>query len=151
MCSVWNQAVQTEQSEHHAAYDGFKVSLDQHTHLSVLWPAESVQGQTLKNDNNASIVMILDHKGQKVLLTGDIEAAVERQLAKRKDIDIDFLKETSPRAAFIQAGADNSYGHPHVSVTQLLASLSIPYYSTHRDGRIELVLNSQGYKIQTEK
>lgn len=119
--------------------------------------------------NNNSIVAKLIYGEYSVLLPGDIEALVEKELAVRSpEIDSDFLKiphhgsktstseeflnAATPETAFISVGADNRYGHPHPTVLDRLDKRGIKYYRTDTDGRIKLILDGVNQpKIQSEE
>lgn len=85
--------------------------------------------------NNRSCVLIVEYQTQKILLTGDIEKPVERQLLAQKllqPVDIllaphhgshssstaGFVAETYPRYVIYSAGYHNQHGHPHKDVRE---------------------------------
>ena len=103
-----------------------------------------------------------------LLLTGDTEAKVERELAARGvDVDSDlikishhgsktsttkeFLDAVTPAIAFIQVGVDNRYGHPHPYVLERLEDYAIKYYRTDTAGIIELIRTRTSYQIKPSK
>lgn len=123
-------------------------------------------GQT----NNHSLVALFKFGEQSLLLTGDIEARVERKLlAAGLNLDADFLKiahhgsrtssmeefltAVSPVRAFISVGSKNRYGHPAGEVTARLKDLAIPFFRTDQDGTIELILKGKNndYEIKTRR
>ena len=76
--------------------------------------------------NNASCVVLIETASQRVLLAGDIEAAVERRLdVPAVDVLLvphhgsmtsstpALVAATRPRFAIVAAGFDNHFGHPH--------------------------------------
>lgn len=62
----------------------------------------------------------------------------------------DFLKAVNPTLAFIGVGKKNKYGHPHQSVLERLENHGIKYYRTDIDGTVELILDGQNYKVNTD-
>lgn len=156
----WNE-LKTEaivtQTEH-----GQIIDLGSGAYLKVIYPTTDSARQSKTNNN--SIVTMLVYGENELLLTGDTEAKIERELVGRGiDIDADFLKvahhgsKTSttaefldfvtPEVAFIQLGENNRYGHPHPTVLERLESRGIKYYRTDIDGTIELLMSSQSYRI----
>lgn len=101
--------------------------------------------------NNHSVVLKLTYGDTTILLTGDIEKEVEEAIAPSMgDIDIlkaghhgssssnsqYFLDTITPEIALISAGADNSYGHPHVVVLHRFADRNIEVFRTDQQGDI---------------
>jgi competence protein ComEC len=130
----------------------------------VLYPVNTESDQSKTNNN--SIVAKLVYGENELLLTGDAEAKIEKELVGRGiNINADFLKvphhgsktsttddfldSITPEVAFIQLGKDNRYGHPHPTVLERLESRGIKYYRTDIGGTVELILDSQNYKIDT--
>lgn len=96
--------------------------------------------------NNYSIVILLEYRDTKTLLTGDAEVESEEEiLAKEIDIDADLLKlghhgsdsstsqeffdAVSPDYVVICYGEDNTYGHPSNETMQKL--YDIPVYEAN--------------------
>ena len=87
---------------------------------------EEIQNE---NINNESVVTIVDIKGKKILLTGDAEKPVEKEIEEiisGEDIYIlkaghhcsktstseTFLKAVNPTYAICSCGKENKFGHP---------------------------------------
>ena len=114
-----------------------------------------------EEENDNSMVLLINHRGFKTLFTGDISENVERKI--NRDIDIlkvahhgsktstskEFLENTSPKFAIISAGVNNSYGHPHEEVLQNLEKHGIIYYVTARDGQVDFKI--YGDKLRIDK
>jgi beta-lactamase superfamily II metal-dependent hydrolase len=98
--------------------------------IKVIYPIESLIGQTLKNVNDASIVLQLKIKDTKIYLSGDAEHEAEEEIlglninldadimkaghhGSRTSNSIEILNKVSPDYLIIQSGKGNSYNHPH--------------------------------------
>ena len=135
---------------------GDKVKILGDTIAEVLSDSENSEEE---NDN--SMVLLINHRGFKTLFTGDISENVEKKI--NRDIDIlkvahhgsktstskEFLENTSPKFALISAGVNNSYGHPHQEVLQNLEKHGIIYYVTARDGQVDFKI--YGDKLRIDK
>ncbi|MEK7151342.1 MAG: ComEC/Rec2 family competence protein [Patescibacteria group bacterium] len=157
---VWNEL--KNEAKITQAKRGQIVDLGGGAYLEVLYPVNTDLDQSKTNNN--SIVAKLVYGESELLLTGDIEAKVERELIGRQiNIDVDFLKvphhgsktssteeflnAVTPEVAFIQLSKDNNYGHPHSTVLERFKSRGIRYYRTDLDGAVELILDGFNYKI----
>ena len=106
-------------------------------------------------DNNASAVLRVHAEMRRILLTGDIEADAERELADR-DIRADLLKiphhgsrssttapfldAVQPEIALVSCGRRNLFGHPHPFVLRALEERRIRAWRTDRAGAIDVDL-----------
>lgn len=123
--------------------------------IDVIYPFEIISGKSFKNINNASIAVIISHKTQKILLTGDLEEEVESELIKT-DLNLEsnilksphhgsrtgssmiFLNRVKPQKVVIQCGQDNSFKHPHPeSIRNYHRSSVKEIYRNDLDGRVE--------------
>lgn len=93
-------------------------------------------------------------------LTGDMEAANEREWRAKLDLQGDILKvahhgsntsttaalldEMDPEVALISVGKNNTYGHPADEVLTRLNERGVQVWRTDRDGALELRFNRQG-------
>ncbi len=109
---------------------------------------------TEMESNTASIVARLIYGDTAFMLTGDSPKAIEEYLVlvegehlksdvlkaghhgSRTSTAELFLAEVDPKYAVISAGADNSYGHPHVEVTDALFNYGVETYSTADSGNV---------------
>ncbi len=121
--------------------------------------------KTYEDTNNMSIVSRITFGKTSFLFTGDAEKTVENDLLQsgqtlRSDVlkighhgsstssCEEFIKAVSPKFAVISCGKDNSYGHPHYEVKNILKKFNIPYYRTDTYGTI--VLTSDGNKVYVD-
>ena len=106
--------------------------------------------------NNRSCVLLLEHRGFRVLLPGDIEAPVERQLLQtsQRQLRADVLvvphhgSKTSSSSAFIRAvapqlavfshGYRNRFGHPHPRVLARYRRLQVAALTTADSGAVQV-------------
>lgn len=105
--------------------------------------------------NNSSLITQIQIGGLNFLNMGDLSASKETDIIKYKpDLQINLLKlghhgsrtstsETfidyyQPQMAFISAGPDNRYGHPHEEVIECLERYGIDYLSTSTKGAIQI-------------
>ena len=112
--------------------------------------------------NDRSLVLAAAFGEHRLLLTGDIEAAVEERLARHRPgalvagilkvahhgsktstRDV-FLRAVAPRIALISAGVANPYGHPHPRVLERLAAARVWVLRTDRSGMLRLKLLAGG-------
>lgn len=121
--------------------------------ILTLWPKQN----TLMTDetNDRSVVVRADYHDFSTILTGDASTQIENWITEHtlQDIlDIDilklghhgsrtsssemFLNATTPQAAIISAGCNNSYGHPHKEIIERMEFLSIPYRTTCSEGTV---------------
>ncbi|MFD6151019.1 ComEC/Rec2 family competence protein [Streptomyces sp. NPDC060243] len=95
----------------------------------VVWPPAG--GGPVGDDgpNDASLVLSVRTGGVRLLLAGDVEPAVQRELLRRPGgaphVDVlkvphhgsayqegEWVRRVAPRVALVSVGADNGYGHP---------------------------------------
>lgn len=105
------------------------------------------------NPNDASVVVLAEVAGARVLLTGDLGAEAQRPVARMladtpidvlkvahhgsKDTDLAWMRRMRPAVALISVGADNTYGHPADEVLAALEGSQIG--RTDRFGDVAVV------------
>ena len=125
--------------------------------LEVLHPPAGLR----RGRNDRSLVLSASVLGHGVLLTGDIEAATERNLARdrrrrgdRAPVDIlkvahhgsktstveRFLRVIDPRLALISSGLRNPCRHPHPATLERLRAAGVRVLRTDRSGMLRLRL-----------
>ncbi len=121
-------------------------------------------GEKSGSENSASLVLMAEVNGTRILFTGDIEAEDEKYLSE-KNIKCDIIKiahhgsKTSSTEAFIsaadadaaviEAAEDNIYGFPHSEVLERLKEYGVETYVTGEDGAVTVICNKDGYEIST--
>lgn len=118
-------------------------------------------------ENNRSLIIMAECRGNKFLFTGDAEAKLEEKLVKSGiNIDCDvlkvahhgsdastsneFLKLCTPEYAVISVGSNNSYGHPNRDALNRLYSFNAQIYRTDYDGHIDFTLSDEGIVVSTQ-
>ena len=108
------------------------------------------------DENDSSLVFLLDFMNKKWLFTGDASIESEKSILKSGiDIDCDilkvghhgsktssceeFIKATSPSEAIISCGAKNNYGHPNKEVLDILNKYNVKIRRTDVEGTISYV------------
>lgn len=141
---------------------GQRVRLSDTVSLEVLAPLVGYEGRSPKDVHEAMVVLKLVHGTGDVLLMGDAERPLERELlASGANLDVDilkvghhgsktstseeFLRATTPQVAIISVGRKNRYGHPTQEVLDRLAREGIRVLRTDRDGTIVFRSDGNGF------
>lgn len=137
--------------------------------VKVLWPLAN--NKDVDDENLNSSIFMVEIKGIKILVTGDITEEGERMLvdtykgSKSLRADVlkishhgskystcqEFLDAVSPSIAVISVGEKNNYGHPSSQVIERLEERHIKVYRTDRDGAIGIRIKGKKIKIITNK
>jgi len=120
------------------------------------------------NENNNSLVLLIEVDNFQLLLTGDIETPIEdvllEKISKFDTINMikvahhgsktssspEFMNLLRPDVAILSVGT-NLFGHPHKNTLELLGELEIPLYSTKNCGMIEVEVLKDTYTLQAFK
>lgn len=104
------------------------------------------------DNNDDSVVTYLDYKNAEFLFTGDIEAAVEKDMVAQglvPNIDFmsiphhgskgssttEFVTKADPEYAIVSVG-DNSYGHPTADALNKYSAIGASIYRTDKLGNV---------------
>ncbi|MEJ6348353.1 DNA internalization-related competence protein ComEC/Rec2 [Holzapfeliella sp. He02] len=124
--------------------------------LTVLHPEQPGMGE---NDDSLALRATIQNKSW--LFTGDLSQKQELAILNNyPNLQIDylklghhgsrtsssatFLKQINPQYAFISAGRNNRYQHPHQETLEILKDLKIKYDGTYQYGMINVYFNSLG-------
>jgi competence protein ComEC len=116
-----------------------------------------------KNDD--SLVLRVTFGERSLLLTGDVERPIEREMLSNGEVrptDVlkvahhgsrtssteQFLGAVHPAFALISAGFENSYGHPHPLVLDRLREHHVGILRTDRNGLI--TIRTDGHRLRVE-
>jgi competence protein ComEC len=127
--------------------------------FQVIWPPPTSpttgpgDGSTA---NDASVVLLVEVDGIRMLLCGDIEPEAQAALARtwpglRVDVvkvphhgsryqDLPFLLGLGARVAVVSSGEDNDYGHPAAATLEPLAASGAEVLRTDVDGDVALAV-----------
>jgi competence protein ComEC len=121
-----------------------------------------------EHDNEESISFKLTYGSVTFVLTGDATTDDElKMLQSGIDVKADilklghhgsststhpaFLKEVNPKVAIYSAGLNNTYGHPHEEVVNLVQDSKIQLYGTDVHGTVLVETDGKDYKVLTKK
>jgi len=127
--------------------------------LQTLWPLPGSpahgpgDGSTA---NDASVVLLAETGGVRILLTGDVEPPAQASLARMLpglEVDVlkmphhgsghqdqDWLVSLHPGLVLVSVGADNDYGHPAQSALDPLSAIGAEVARTDLDGDLAVVV-----------
>jgi competence protein ComEC len=139
-----------------AAYGGTRRFGD--VTLQTVWPPPGA-GRTDPSEsapNNASVVVVAEVAGLRVLLTGDVEPSAQAALARdvadlevdvlkvphhgSRHQDLDWLTSLRARIALVSVGEDNDYGHPAPEVLAALDAADAQVWRTDLAGDVVVVV-----------
>lgn len=133
-------------------------------HFRVLYPPAGSMPLS-GNINNSSCVLLIEAAGQRVLLTGDIEAVAERWLldnygdqlrvdvlqaphhGSRSSSSAAFVQATAARWVVMSAGYRNRFGHPHAEVVERYQQYGAQVLVTAEHGAIGVELGGEDAAI----
>ena len=142
-------------------------------HQNQSWTWDGVRFQLLfaglpaePNRNNHSCVLLIQHAGQNLLLTGDIEREVEWRLVGQGQLPErltllqvphhgsnssstpEWVQRLKPELAIISAGHRNRHQHPAPTVTQRYQKAGSRLLNTGQLGALEFEWDSQGNRTE---
>ena len=129
--------------------------------LTSLWPKRIIRSGS--PPNNASLVLVVEVDGLRVLLTGDIEPEAQSAIMSAPgDFDVAkvphhgsrnqhprFAAWASASVAFITVGADNDYGHPAAETIAAWEAQGSQILRTDTQTDLAIVRTGQGWGTVT--
>jgi competence protein ComEC len=128
-------------------------------------PSSASHGEEGSRANNASLVLLVQVRGVRILMSGDMEPEAQQALARslpdlRVDVlkvphhgsryqDPDLLEHLGARVAVISVGRDNDYGHPSSTTLSLLRRAGMTVRRTDRDGDVAVVVEDGRLGVRT--
>jgi competence protein ComEC len=131
--------------------------------LEALWPppgSPTVGPGDGSTANEASVVLLAEVRGVRILLTGDVEPEGQAALARmlpglRVDVlkvphhgsryqDEEWLLSLHAATAVVSVGADNDYGHPAPESLEPLEAAGTRVWRTDEDGDVAVVSEGDG-------
>ncbi len=138
--------------------------------IQVVWPLPDSpthgpgDGSTA---NEASVVLLVETGGLRLLLTGDVEPEGQAELARLlPDLRVDVLKmphhgsahqdgpwllSLDPGVVLVSVGADNDYGHPADSALRPLVQAGAEVRRTDQDGDLAVVSDHGSPRVVTSR
>jgi competence protein ComEC len=126
----------------------------------VLGPVRTSYPDSDSAPNDASVVLLVEVRGVRLLLMGDEERPSQADLRRtttglRADVlkvahhgsskqDLDLVDSVGARLAVISVGVDNDYGHPAPSTLRLLRDAGMQVRRTDLDGDVAVVVDGNG-------
>ena len=128
--------------------------------LQVLGPVAGVDPAAGEGSapNNASLVLLVEVAGVRLLLTGDVEVDAQRALARAwPGLQVDVVKVPhhgsryqflpwlmglGARVAVVSVGADNDYGHPAPETLAPLDAAGVRVVRTDLDGDVAVIADA---------
>jgi len=143
--------IKKENAVHELLRRGEVLDIGGGAYIQVFFPDRDVYGL---DSNPGSLVMQLVYGKTKVMLVGDSVTPVEDFVVQLDGVRLQsqilklghhgsrtstgdaLLKAVKPGVVIVSAGCNNRYGHPHKETLARLASSSIPYLWTCKEGTI---------------
>jgi len=157
ICLEWDRLITEKNIPVEYAEFGQIINLEE-ANINVLYPFKNLKGQTIKNDNDTSVVLKVNIKNKSTennsnsscLLTGDAGFKVEKDLlgkninlqsdilkvshhGSKNSTSDNFLKAIKPEKSIISVGK-NSYGHPAEELTDRLKNINSEILRTDEMG-----------------
>ncbi|MEH6609917.1 MAG: DNA internalization-related competence protein ComEC/Rec2 [Halioglobus sp.] len=119
-------------------------------------------GESGLTSNNASCVLLIEVRGVRLLLPGDVEASREKQLlaywgatldsdvllaghhGSRTSSTYGWLKYITPDTVVFSYGYANRFGHPHATILARTRVMGAKTHSTASDGAVILTFRPDG-------
>lgn len=149
--------------DQNSARRGQIINFGDGTVLTILFPDRDV---STWETNDGSVVARLDYGESSFLFTGDATIRTENILMNenKNTLDVDVLKAghhgsrtstslmfaeaVSPEHAVISAGKDNTYGHPHQEVLNILNRVGARIVSTAEEGTIKFETDGEEIEVK---
>jgi len=131
-----------------------------------LWPEIPPEEIGPSAKNNDSLVLRLHFGGRTLLLPGDAEKQVEREIlsentpetmqsdvlkighhGSKNSTTPEFLAAVQPHFGIISAGEDNPYGHPSPELLERLENAGVLILRTDRDGAVHLLTDGARMEV----
>jgi competence protein ComEC len=135
--------------------------------LEAVWPlpdSATIGPGDGSTANEASVVLLVEVRGVRLLLTGDVEPEGQQALARmlpglHVDVlkvphhgsrfqDEDWLLSLHAAAAVVSVGAGNDYGHPAPEALDPLRAAGTRVWRTDEDGDVAVVRDGDGIAVQ---
>ncbi len=127
--------------------------------LVTFWPDKDFEGP---DTNDYSLVQELSYGSFHALFTGDIPYQILNKITftnrnfqifklphhgSRTGVDEETFQSINMGTGIISAGRQNSYGHPHKEVLELLEKYRILYKRTDLEGQIKIITDGKTTRV----
>lgn len=119
------------------------------------------QWERAVSGNQASCVLLVEAGGERLLLTGDIDARAEHALLQtdfplaarwllaphhgsRSSSSQRFIEAVAPEHVLIARGRHNNFAHPHPQVLQRYQAAGVQVHDSSATGALRVLLGAQG-------
>ena len=162
----WEKLIKEENAKIYIARAGQQIILARNVLANILYPLENLEGKVFKDSNDTSIVAKLTFSENSFLFTGDISKSAEKGLllgpaeqqlqadvlkvahhGSKTSTSKEFVEAVSPEIAVIQAGRNNSYGHPRQETLDTLAEYGIKIFRTDLNNDIKIISDGKNYGV----
>lgn len=158
-------AVKNEGLKVQVIQEGMSFDLGEGAKIEVYSPTQ----ESYENLNNYSPIMKLTYGNNTFIFTGDAEKEVEKEVLEKYSNNLkadvikfghhgsstssseEFIEAISPKYGIISCGVDNSYGHPHREILDVINKMDIKAYRTDKQGEITITSDGNKLDIKTEK
>lgn len=158
-------AVKNEGLKVQVIKEGTSFDLGEGAKIEVYSPTQD----SYDNLNNYSPIMKLTYGNNTFIFTGDAEKEVEKEVLEKYSNNLkadvikfghhgsstssseEFMEAISPKYGIISCGADNSYGHPHREILDVINKMDIKAYRTDKQGEITITSDGNEIDIKTGK
>jgi len=152
----------------HMIKPGSRLYMTDDVYIDPVWPpGNRDEDHDIDDANENNMVFIVNYKGIKIMVTGDLLEDDEQQMVRhyrgtdtlRCDVlkvahhgsksssSEEFLDAVNPEIAVIQVGKNNFYGHPHDQTIQRLQERNIEIYRTDINGAVGIDMHSKCIKV----
>ncbi len=159
----WIKLIEEEKADITIAQAGQRI-ITPSIFFEIIYPFENLEGQSIKNTNNTSIIVHLVFNDNCFLFTGDAYKSIERKIidkglnlncnvlkvghhGSKSSTSKELMESVIPELAVISLGKDNKYGHPHAQVLDILNDYGIKVLRTDEIGDIKIISNGQNIKL----
>jgi competence protein ComEC len=133
---------------------------------SVTWQVRAPRRTGSDGANDASLVLLVESRGLRLLLTGDVEPPAQADLLREALGPVDVLKvphhgsryqddalldQLGPRLALVSVGEDNDYGHPHPDLLDHLEDSGAVVHRTDQDGDVAVTVRDGQLRVVTRR
>lgn len=138
--------------------------------MKILYPINSLANKEIENPNDGSVVMLIEHGRNKIVVTGDLEIKGESEVVDAWQNKINFSNEDEvvylaghhgsntssskkfldfikPDYSIISVGKKNKFNHPSLITTERLKARSKQVWRTDEAGSIKVLIKNNNWVI----